>query len=507
MGFYNRFLALNIDIWGNGIEKYEYFCTPKGADIIGFEGVDGIHYCFIRGFGETVFAVSPSNTPGDYVHPIARSFEDFLGLIVACKGTAAIEQAHGWDKAMFDDFVEHSEPDTAKLSAIEKVSEKLPFNAIIDPYFYIKDLQSSFDYGKIKFNPDYYETLPDEYLPEPYEWKVYFNEGFWTHRSRSRAGEELRIDKKIEWADEIWHIPSVYKCSKGLVVDFCIEIDPDKVDAFLEKWLYILQYDSNIDRATREQIENENPLDIDFLAKFILNGSEIQNQNGCSLNWMPDSCRPSDVENTKESKRVIDHYGLDSTRAWVFYRMSVEYNTAKKPQLNSLDVQLKQQLIPFYSERFLTPAVGETVEIKHPFKDEKYTLTVSEIEKKTVGKLPEDDGWELPTKYTAMSYTVSLDLANSGFSVRYCLDSEAPRVKKTSREKNLFSPTASNDFCAVGFIGGADGPTAILFSHGQPETASLHIACSSLRFEHAENIEWQAVFREKLRNDIDVKII
>ncbi|WP_222860695.1 hypothetical protein [Paenibacillus antibioticophila] len=46
-----------------------YFCTPKGARMIGWAGVDGIHFCFVRGFGEMVFAVSPMNTAGNYVHP------------------------------------------------------------------------------------------------------------------------------------------------------------------------------------------------------------------------------------------------------------------------------------------------------------------------------------------------------------------------------------------------------------------------------------------------------
>ncbi len=506
MEFFKKYKKSGINIFGN-FENHEYFCTPKGAVIIGFEGIDGIHYCFIRGFEDIVFAVSPSNTPGDYVHPVARNFSDFLGLIKACNGTAAIEQAHQWSKSAFDDFVNNSEPDTEKLELLKKIAEKLPFEDISDPYSYINQIQSSFDYSKIKFNSDYYELLPDDLLPEPYEWKVYFDEGFWKHRSKSRAGEEIRINKKFEWDNEVWHIPSVYKCSKGLVIDFCIEILPEKVKAFMEKWLFVLQYGNNLDRATRDLIDSENPLELHFIAKFILNGSEIRNQSGCSINWLPDNCRPADVENTKESKRIIDHYGLDDTRAWVFYRMSVNYNTTKKPQLNSLDIRLQQHLRSFYSERFSAPAVGSSVEIKHPLRNEKYILTVMDIEKQKVEKMPMDDAWELPTKYTAMSYTLSPNLIKAGFSVVDCLDSDQPRLKQVSREKQAFLPNAHSDCVSVGLIGGSDGPTAVIFSYGQPETSAVHIACSSLRFEHAENIEWQAVFREKTRNDIDFKII
>lgn len=60
---YQKFLRLGISLASIGIETRNdetlYFCTPKGASLIGWAGVDGIHYCFIRGFGEMVFAVSP----------------------------------------------------------------------------------------------------------------------------------------------------------------------------------------------------------------------------------------------------------------------------------------------------------------------------------------------------------------------------------------------------------------------------------------------------------------
>ena len=59
---FEKFLRSGIDLSLIGIERREdnasYFCTPKGASIFGWAGVDGIHYCFVRGFGGMVFAVS-----------------------------------------------------------------------------------------------------------------------------------------------------------------------------------------------------------------------------------------------------------------------------------------------------------------------------------------------------------------------------------------------------------------------------------------------------------------
>lgn len=84
---FEKFLRSGIDLSSIGIERREdnasYFCTPKGASIFGWAGVDGIHYCFVRGFGGMVFAVSPMNSAQDFVHPIARDFADFLRLLPA----------------------------------------------------------------------------------------------------------------------------------------------------------------------------------------------------------------------------------------------------------------------------------------------------------------------------------------------------------------------------------------------------------------------------------------
>ncbi|RAZ07218.1 hypothetical protein DK853_53380, partial [Klebsiella oxytoca] len=51
MTLYEKFKNLHIDFSSLGLEqggsRSDYFCTPKGAKVIGWEGVDGIHYCFV----------------------------------------------------------------------------------------------------------------------------------------------------------------------------------------------------------------------------------------------------------------------------------------------------------------------------------------------------------------------------------------------------------------------------------------------------------------------------
>ena len=106
---YEKFLRSGMDLAAVGIEccreNTQYFCTPKGASVFGWAGTDGIHFCFIRGFGGMVFSVNPMNESQRYVHPLAKDFSDFLRLLLACGNEAALEQAWRWSREEFEAFL------------------------------------------------------------------------------------------------------------------------------------------------------------------------------------------------------------------------------------------------------------------------------------------------------------------------------------------------------------------------------------------------------------------
>ena len=82
---YREFKKANISLEAFGLEergtRSDYLCAPKFTRALYFTGVDGIHYAFVRGFAEMVFAISPANIAGECVHPVARDFGDFLALL------------------------------------------------------------------------------------------------------------------------------------------------------------------------------------------------------------------------------------------------------------------------------------------------------------------------------------------------------------------------------------------------------------------------------------------
>lgn len=163
MTMYEKFCQLDIDGRWIGLEKsdmcVDYFCTPRNATVIGWE--NSIHYCFIRGYRDMVFAVNPETCVESYVYPLAMNFKDFLRLILACGSTTAVEQIIGWSKEQFEDFL-HSD-DNAVLPeqkvVLDKMQSDLKLTPMENPYEYVKAVQEQYDDSKIKFSNDYYDTL------------------------------------------------------------------------------------------------------------------------------------------------------------------------------------------------------------------------------------------------------------------------------------------------------------------------------------------------------------
>lgn len=502
MAIYEKYLRLKIDRSVIGLdntgERHTYFCTPKGASVIGWTGVDGIHYCFIRGFGDKVFAVSPSNLPGEQVHILADSFEDFLRLLLACGTLDAVEQAYMWNKEQFEEYLEENKPTKEQLQVQEVLQKKFSLVPMEEPFEYIKDLQRNFDYKKLKFEPEYYDTLPVE-LVEETEWKVYFESGFWKHHGRDKAGEEITVGKSFKWINGTWHVPAVYVCKAGLVVDYFIEIEAHKVKKFMDKAVEACAFERELSDEERDRLDAENPLNVDFISKAEVNGVTLQRKAAYALTWTPDSCCPEGVrkENGAEWAGIMRHYSLDPENGWVIHRCSYVWDFKKKPVIKSLKVNLEQHPVPVEGLRFKSPMKGKKIVFTHPGTRTEHALTILDIEKQemNVERLKADE-YEYPTHFSIMSYTLEPELSPREFSIRDCVQNDKPIRKKSQKESNA---------CSVGIIGGADGPTAIIIS--KKKEAKVHSACSALHFEPVDDVEWKIVYMMKMCKDMSVELI
>ena len=161
---FERYMELDIDKALLNLEMQEnyleYYCYPVFKTIIGFEGC--ILYCFIDGYEGRVFAVNPENYgDGGQIYPLARSFEEFLQLVVACGSVNPVEQIHWMSQEVFRESVKsvwEYRGEERKI-VIDMIQKELDITPMEDPYAYVKKVQKDFDGSKIIYSDEYYETL------------------------------------------------------------------------------------------------------------------------------------------------------------------------------------------------------------------------------------------------------------------------------------------------------------------------------------------------------------
>lgn len=190
------------------------------------------------------------------------------------------------------------------------------------------------------------------------EWKVYFDGGFFGNGRKDRAGKELSIGKVFVWNGAVWHIPSVYVCGKGLVVDFCVEVEPEKISAFFEQWVSADGREERLSEEDREQMMQENPMSLDFHVKAEVNGKELRDRHGYGMSFVPKRCFPEGMENEPDAEAIVEHYGLDKEKGWIFHRMSFPWVTKSKLTLKKLSLELGQHPVSVPVLRFATPDIG-----------------------------------------------------------------------------------------------------------------------------------------------------
>ena len=481
--------AFGID---RGESKSDYFCTPKGARLIGWTGVDGIHFCTIKSLGETVFAVEPMGYAGRHAFPVAANFDDFLRLLISCGHEAYLEQAHAWSKEDFENFAKENPITSEANQLIACLQNEYGLDPIDEPYDYLKKIYADFDFSTVPYKKDYYEYFPKEEMPLPKEWKVYYS--LHERKNGEKSGQELPLNVKFSWAGYEWLVPSAYICAKGSVLDLFAEADSEEVHKFLFKWMF----SEDDERFTAEQqlkMETENPLNFDFHSCININGIPRCEQQSCGNVWV----QGYEGYQSEAMRDILEHYGLSLDKCWIWRRMCFPWATRSKQNINTLSLKLEQRPHTLIGKKFFVSTAGEKISFIHPVTNKEHTLTVTEYEDDKLSSLHTiSDGYEHPAYCTKMAYTIYPDLPNTDFAISDTRQSDAP--KKTDKVPKNY------DFVsAMSIIGGADGPTSVIM--GVPHSEKkIRAACSALTFEPQKNVEWKITFNVKTIDDFNINL-
>lgn len=484
---YQQFKRMDIDHSLIGLEQRKkselYYCTPENAEIIGWAGVDGIHYCTIPRFGEMVFAVSPMNF-GDCVHPIAYSFRDLLCLLLSCGDMAVLEQCHAWDRKQYNAFLKECPITEEQQAVLDKLKTELKLKPIKDVFKYVKNLQAEFDYSAIPYPDEYYDSDLNPNSPlNNAEWSVSFRGGFWGNEGT--PGQEVKLCKSFTWGDEKWNALSAYICEEGLVVDFGVEISLEKLNAFLDKWDLRGGEFERYTKLEQEMIQNEQPLKIGFRSELVCNGRMLRSDSGCSISWIPSSCHLDENVHDIDSRRIMSHYGLDTDKAWALWRCTYRWTGQKEQELHSMELSLKRDPKRYAGMPFTCPEKGASVEVENPVTGEKYWLTVQEISHEEIDpSVFRNPSMEYPTHCMEMTYSVEPDIDNQYFTLQDMREGDKPR-----------SATPDSPIAMIAVIGGTN-----------VAKVGDKFAVSSMHFDTEFDVEWVPMFSVKEMEDIRIGI-
>ena len=332
--------------------------------------------------------------------------------------------------------------------------------------------------------------------------KVYYSGNFWGSHKFEHAGKEISINKEFWWGGLKWRIPAAYSCSKGLVMDFCVEIPRERCENFYEHWNHDKKI-SGINAEELEQREKKNPFSFDIEVEAKIDGKKLEYSGMCAVCWYPCEGEREQIEDVQEE--LMEYYVCDRRHGWRFIRVCFPWRTTRKPEVMKVSLTLKERPVGYSGEHFITEdsCYGQEITCIHPLSKKKYKITLYGCKTNT---LPEDSfrfnkDILFPNNYRMLTFSISPELPQEEFGIHDCARGDKPRSIIT----NTF---ASNEIssCGVAIIGGACGPSAIFIADKSSEKHNRRLACSSLNFSPVSLIEWRTIFYVKQNEDLSINI-
>ena len=334
-----------------------------------------------------------------------------------------------------------------------------------------------------KFRRQNMDTEPEKTTA----WQVRFGSSLYGDGSRgnARPGQKLPIGRVFRWGNAEWHIPAVYLCGGGVVVDFCARVDRQAMEAFRDKWVPRLQ--AGLTEEEQEAVRLENPIITNLRPTLTVNGKALHQNQGSSDVWCPVLAEAEPGTASDHARRVLEHYGLDLRENWSVHRMSFPWGS-RKPSVRSMLLTMTADDTEIPGICF-TAQMGDTVSFTHPVTGTAHQLTVLKDEAIQTPVPPQED-IDYPTHCIAIEYAVSPDMEPNAVFLRDRRGGDSPRRKADGRTVGgvfgvIRSPKSSN--------------TVITPLSNTP--LLRRNACSSLYFQPPQAVEWQLCLRAKLWED------
>ncbi len=476
MGLFEEYIASGADLSALGFSRCDpepgYFCDPIGARVIGAVGVDGIHFCTVPGAGEYVFAVLPMDgTPGEggYVRAVARSFSDFLGLLLSCRDTEAICRACALDRDQFLSYVSGIEQ-TGEVSAALDAVRALGVEPVADAYGYLRAVREEIDCEKLEYGEEYRELVS---VAVRLRWNVGFDGAFFSEDGED--AEPIIKDVRFVWGGENFTIAGIYRFGRGFVADIARQVDPEAVCRVMQA----------PDGDSDDGENGRGPFAFSFTARLRVGGGTAKCTRMSAEIWtgLPESIGSVGYE-------ICRRYMLDTSYAYQIFRLSFPYTRGDEAPV-SLDMETRPSRVRVAVMD--DPREGDEVKFRHPVGGDEYTLTVTSAEA-FVKHIPGGE-YVLPDRFASITYTVAPEFRDE-LTVTDADPGDQPKRRRGASSGEFYDVTD-----AIGIIGGADGPTSyfILSPGGERR------AVSNPRFRDRP-VRWRVDVYVREREGINVQL-
>lgn len=344
------------------------------------------------------------------------------------------------------------------------------------------------------------------------EWKVLFDTNFWGSadeemQAYESGGEivyplcmkEHTVNQTVLWCGETWKILSCYTCQKGMVIDYCKQIDLNELAAFVEKFK-AAGLEENFDEELFEKLELENPAASHVMLEICRGENQLRSQGSSSIPYYPRSIDGvEEAGNDPIALQCMEHYDLDKGAAFCIYRSNYFWDKGHEEDLSGLSATFEEQEVSVPGEHFTLTGEKQDILLTHSVSGEKFTLHIESIEKQEISEKhfsQLDEEVLYPTHFEVISYCMEPELPRSSYYLKASVNGDSP-VRKESSEKAAAS---------VSIIGGASGPTSIFIMGKNKSERHLESVCSPLFFEPTPVREWYICYRMKRRNDLTVDL-
>ncbi len=346
---------------------------------------------------------------------------------------------------------------------------------------------------------------------------VYFDRNFWYKADENRDEEPgtcVKTDASFGYGGFLWHVPAVYVCREGIVLDICRQVPAEAVEEFFRTWGMWEGREEEMICAGRMEADAANPMSFEADFRLEAEGWTFKKKTGSCICILPQKPRAEMPKKSQRLRRTPEEeiaaaYGLDKEQGWQVFRQSfrTEGNAEKsggRPGISPagtagaalrLTVSAGELSVPlgtpFNAEEgcgrrklvFGHPVTGEPVEMEI-LGCSGFTADFSAL----AFEKPRER-FSLPSHALLLKYAPVAGLRpGEKLAVKDCGKGDAPVFTGPKESGKAAAAVAV-------VIGGSRGPISV-FAAGKVEGEEAddggEQACSAMYFERKTRVKWQA---------------